>query len=296
MSDSTDVSTCSTPKKGSMPVWFTAGILGVFLGGAGGILLAMYGYDYRMKKLKTPDGAAADAAALGAEPPAAGTAAPTAMGGPGMGGMMGPPGAGGPGMGGMMGPPGGMGGGMGGPGGGMGGPGGGGPSGKRNLTALVGKVELLSRPNIQITLDAQQQAKFAAELAELRSAEKLSDDDAQKRLEALEALLTPEQKETLDAVALPRRGGGGGPGGGMMGPAPGGAGPGAEPDANPFAQEANEQRLNDLLSRLQPAGENKEPDAKNEEPTAENKEPAAKSDEPAADNKEPAAENKEAAE
>ena len=231
MSDSTDVSAPATPAPKSMPVWFIAGILGVFIGGAGGMLLAVFGYDYRMKQIKTPDLSAMGAGAPGA----------FASGAPGPGG--------GPGM-------------------GMPGMGGGGPSGKRNLTAFVGKVELLSRPNIQLTLNAEQQAKLAAELATLESAEKMTDEDAQQHLEALEALLTPEQKEGLDAVSLPRRGGGGTMGGGggsamgggamggggMMG-APGGMPGGGDPDENPFAQETNQQRLHDLLARLQPAEE-----------------------------------------
>lgn len=238
MSDSTDVSVPAAPAAKSMPVWFIAGILGVFIGGAGGMLLAVFGYNYRMKQLKAPDLSAFGAGGPGAFAPGAP--------GPGMGmpGMAGP-GMGGPGM------------------------GGGGPSGKRNLTAFVGKVELLSRPNIQLTLDAEQQAKLAAELATLEQAEKMSDEDAQKHLDALEALLTPEQKEGLDAISLPRRGGGGGGpmggGGGMMGGgpmggamgAPGGMPGGGATDENPFAQETNQQRLHDLLARLQPPAEEK---------------------------------------
>lgn len=243
MSDSNDVSrtdnsapaeaATAAPARKSMPTWFIAGILGVFIGGGGGMLLAMYGYDYRMKKIKTPDAAQLDMTAAGMSAPGPGSEPP----GPGM-----PP------------PPG-MG--MGGPGMGMGGPGmggGGGPSGKRDLTTFIGKVELLSRPNVQLQLDAEQQAKLAAELEGLEKAEKMTDDDAEKRLEAFEALLTPEQKDALDAVALPRRGRGGPPGGGPGGAGSGGAGPGGEsPDDNPFAQETNQKRLHDLLSRLQSA-------------------------------------------
>jgi hypothetical protein len=236
MSESTDV---SAPAAKSMPVWFIAGILGVFIGGAGGMLLAMFGYDYRMKQIKTPD-----LSALGAGGPSAfAPGAPGPGGGPGMG----MPGMGGPGMGGP-------------------GMGGGGPSGKRNLTAFVGKVELLSRPNIQLTLDAEQQSKLAAELASLEQAEKMTDEEAQQHLESLEALLTPEQKEGLDAVSLPRRGGGAMGGGAMGGGAMGGGGPmgapggmpgGGDPEENPFAQETNQQRLHDLLARLQPPAEEK---------------------------------------
>lgn len=203
------------------------------MGGGGGMLLAMYGYDYRMRNVKTPDSAQSDAVAAGMPAPGPGSGPPgppTPGPGMGMGGMGGP----GMGMGGM----------------GMGGPGmGGGPSGKRDLTAFVGKVELLSRPNIKLALDAEQQAKLAAELQALEKTETMTDEDAQQRLEALQALLTTEQQDALDAVALPRRGGGGGGGGGPMG------GAAESPDENPFAQEANQKRLHDLLSRVQPAAE-----------------------------------------
>lgn len=247
MSDPTEVSTTgqpapAAPGQKAMPAWFVAGILGVFIGGGGGMLLAMYGYDYRRKEIKTPDGAQLDAISAGMPAPGPGAPAPgMGMGGGGMGMGMGGGGmGGGPGMGG-----GGMGMGMGGPG--MGG----GPSGKRDLTAFVGKVELLSRPNIQLTLDAEQQAKLAAELQALEKAETMTDEDAQKRLETLQALFTPEQNDALEAVALPRRGRGGGAGPGGPG------GPGAAPpaDENPFAQEANQKRLHDLLSRVQPSAE-----------------------------------------
>ena len=110
---------------------------------------------------------------------------------------------------------GGMGPGMPGMGGGMGR--GGGAAGKRNLTALVGKLELLSREDLKLhlTLDADQSAQVAKELAALDTAETLTADEAQEHLDALEGLLTPEQKVAVDAIGLPRSGGGGG--GGRMG-------------------------------------------------------------------------------
>ncbi|HEV7223596.1 MAG TPA: hypothetical protein VGN42_12895 [Pirellulales bacterium] len=141
---------------------------------------------------------------------------------------------------------------MGGGGGEMGGAGGGGggaaATGKRDLTALVGKLELLSREDLKLhlTLDADQSAQVAKELAALDTAETLTAEEAQEHLDVLEALLTPQQKAAVDAIGLPRPGGGGGGmgGGGMGAPAP---------DQNPFAQEANQKRLQDLLGRLKPA-------------------------------------------
>ncbi len=131
----------------------------------------------------------------------------------------------------------------------MGSPSGGmGAAGKRNLTALVGKLELLSRDNLNLhlTFDQEQAQKISAELANLEAAKTLTDEEAQSRLEALQASLTPEQKETVDAIGWPRPAGGGGPGaGGGMGA--------AAADANPFAQETNENRLTELLGRLKSA-------------------------------------------
>ena len=162
----------------------------------------------------------------------------------------------------------------------MGGGGMGGGGGKRNLTSLVGKLELLSRPELKlpIELDQQQATKVAAKLEELQKAEKMTAEEAQNHLDALEALLTSEQKATLDLIGLPfgRAGAGGGrgaagrPGGRGASPptanAPsGGGGPpmaammgaggpgGGSPDDNPFSQDANRQRLHDLLTRLAPS-------------------------------------------
>jgi len=189
--------------------------------------------------------------------------------------------------GGMMGGGGGMMGGM------MGGGGGGGGGGKRALTAWVGKLELLSRPqlNLRVELTPEQVAKLSPLLAEAATAEKMTADDATELQTALEAVLTAEQNEALAAISLPfARGGGGGfggfgggggggggrgpggpggpgggpggpgggpggpgggpggPGGGMMGGMMGGMG-GGNPDENPFTQEVNKQRLEDLLAR-----------------------------------------------
>jgi hypothetical protein len=170
-------------------------------------------------------------------------------------------------------------------GGGMGGMmGGGGGGGKFALTSLVGRLELLSRPDLKlhVELNEEQSKAIAAKLAALDKAETMTGDEAQEALDALEALLTPEQKEVVNTIGLPRggRGGGGGgrgaggrpgggppgaggpPGGGRGGP-PGGGPPGGggmmgmgmgggNPDENPFTQEANQKRLRDLLARLAP--------------------------------------------
>ena len=243
MSTTSDTSTKQGESSGAVPAWIAAGLLGLAIG-IGGTVLTMQGLGYTTEKHElTP---ASKASGPSPSPsPAGGGGAPPAMG------------LGGGGMGGMMG-------------------GGGGAPGKRNLTSLVGKLELLSRPslNLHVELSAEQAKSIAAKLAELDKSEKMTADEADEHLAALEELLTPEQKETLGLVGLPfgRPGGGaaGRPGAGAPGsgaPAPGapgsgapGAGgpPGGSPDANPFAQETNQKRLRDLLGRLAP-GSNEAP-------------------------------------
>src|SRR5262249_30354740 len=143
---------------------------------------------------------------------------------------------------------------------------------------------LLSRPDLKlhVELSEEQSKAIAAKLTELDTAEKMTGDEAQEAIDALEALLTAEQKEIVNAIGLPRggRGGGGGrgaggrpgggppgaggPGGGRGGP-PGGGPPGGggmmgmrmgmgggNPDENPFTQNANQKPLRDLLARLAP--------------------------------------------
>ena len=281
MSQTTPDVTKQSDGANSVPAWIASGILGLAVG-AGGMYLGMN--------------------FIGPEKPKSTVATKTTGG---------PPGPGQPGGGAMMGPMmggGGMGmggGGMG--GGGMGGGGfGGGGGGKRNLTSLVGKLELLSRADVKlhVELDAEQAKKVAAKLEELDKAEKMTAEEAQARLDSLEALLTPEQKSTLDLIGLPfGRGGAGGGRGGLgaagrpgagtqpppvAGAPPGGAVPpmaamgggagGGSPDDNPFTQEANQKRLRDLLSRLSPDSSAKGSPEKTPESPAAEKPAAEKSD------------------
>lgn len=138
--------------------------------------------------------------------------------------------------------------------------GGGGAGGKRALTSFVGKLELLSRPelDLRIELSPEQVAKLAPLLADAAAAETMTGADADSLQMSLEEILTAEQKETLARIALPfgmgggggrgAGGGGRGAGGGMMGP-PGGG----NADENPFAEESAKKRLDDLMSRWKPA-------------------------------------------
>lgn len=211
----------NTPE--AVPAWFTAGLLGLVVGG-GATFLGMHFYGYQLN-----------------------TAAKVAPVSPGGGGPGGGPGggSGGPGGGGAGGPGGGMGGGM--MGGGPGGGGGGGAAqAKRELTSFVGKLDLLSQ-GVRVELSATQSNELAEKLASLEKAEKMTSDEAKANFEALEAILSDEQKATLAKIELarPPRAAGGGPGAPTMG------GPGAPEDLNPFQQDPNQQRLQDLLSRLQ---------------------------------------------
>jgi hypothetical protein len=242
-----------TPQRAgdSLPAWVSAGIVGLALGG-GGTYLVMQNYVVGNK-----------ATAAAPTMPMAGGSSMMGMGGMG-GGMMG-------GGGGMMG-------------------GGGGGGVKRGLTSLVGKLELLSRPDLKLNVELadDQKEKIAAKLDQLAKAEKMTAEDAEAHVADLESLLTDEQKATLGLVGLPPparggAGGGGPPGaggapraGGPPGAAapPGGAGPsgitgppgmggmmgggGPPPDENPFTQEVNEKRIKDLLGRLSGAPAEKE--------------------------------------
>jgi hypothetical protein len=250
----------NTPQRAgdSLPAWISAGVVGLAVG-IGGTYLAFH------------NGMLSTAKASAATPTTAPPIGPPPGGGSMGGGMMGG------GMGGMM---------------GMGGGGGGGGGGaKRSLTQLVGKLELLSRPDLKLNVDLapDQTEKIAAKLDQLAKAEKMTGEEAEEHLADLEGVLSEEQKATLAQVGLPpppRGGGGGRPGGGGppgAGGPPGGApapamggmggmmGSGPPPDENPFGQEANQKRLSDLLGRLNPGAAAKEAatEDKKEEPKTE---------------------------
>jgi hypothetical protein len=231
----------------AVPMWLSAGLVGAFVGG-GAALATMHGVGYHW-------------------------AEPTRTGGGGSG--YGP--ASGGGMGGAapgMGAPGGMGGGMMGGGmmgGMMGGGGGAAPRSRRDLTTLVGKLDLLTR-GVAIELTDEQASQIAEAISDLGSEDEMTEDQAKERLDGLKEILTAENRSALDSIELPRRGGGrgaggpggGGPGGGMMGMmgagmggggpmATGSAGQGQASNENPFKQEENAKRLENLLARLRPA-------------------------------------------
>jgi hypothetical protein len=98
-----------------------------------------------------------------------------------------------------------------GPPGGMFGPGGGakgkgkgggkGPGPKMQLNTLIEKLDLLTTRPLTLTLDAAQKKQIREQLEALSQEAKVSDEDAQKRLDALLAVLK-DQKEPLAAVGF----------------------------------------------------------------------------------------------
>jgi hypothetical protein len=223
-----------------VPSWIGAGIIGLMVG-AGSTLIVMRSY--------APSSTSREGIATtrpSSEGPGPG---PMSGGPPAMTGM----GAGMPGMGGgMMG----MGGGM------MGG----GVRGKRNLTSLVGKLDLLTRETLHLELTPEQSAKIADHLVSLEKPEEMTEEEAQKQFETLQALLSPEQRAIADSISLPFTR----PTGAMTG---GPAGPSQE---NPLRQETNQKRLHDLLARIQP-GSFKAPDSGPAKADENSSDPATKS-------------------
>jgi len=213
-------------------VWLTSAVVGMLLGSVGSVaIVCLAGYHIevmpgRPEVFPAPPVPGTDEAAMDDM---------SGMGGPGMRG----PGMGGPGMGG--GRP---------------------PRPKRDLTTLVRKIDLLTG-DVGLTLSDEQVGSLLDCLADLETAEAMSDDDAQAKHDGILAVLDEDQQSRLDAISLPRRRpggfggpggpGGGGPGGGGMG-GPGG-GEQAE-DANPFQEESNAEALTHLRERF---GANEKP-------------------------------------
>jgi len=131
------------------------------------------------------------------------------------------------------------------------------PRPKRDLTALVQKLDLLTG-DIGITLTAEQAAAVNDCLRDVEKSAKMSDDDAKAKHDQLMALLNENQKARLKAIELPQPAGGG-PGicpmtgkakparPGMMGAGP----PGWEDESqNPFQQDAEGRAVKSLHERL----------------------------------------------
>jgi hypothetical protein len=123
---------------------------------------------------------------------------------------------------------------------------------KSNLTSLVGKLEMLSRPDLELRVELapEQVPVVVALLNRLDEAQTMTAEEAQSYLVDLDSLLTEEQKRTLEFVVLPMARG--------KGPSPVMGDAGSAPNENPFSQETNRNRLRALLKRLDPTGNNPE--------------------------------------
>jgi hypothetical protein len=111
-----------------------------------------------------------------------------------------------------------------------------GPSAKNQLATLVKKLDLLTSNALALSLADDQKKAIAEQVNGLDSATELTEDDAQKRLDALLAAVAAS-KDTLLAVGFRWPG----EGGGFRPPAD---------TPNPFTDEANAQALKSLQERV----------------------------------------------
>ena len=142
----------------------------------------------------------------------------------------------------------------------MGGRGGGSrESGKRDLTTLVRKLELLTG-EVSVKLSEEQIVSVTKKLVALGGEKSLNEEQAKAAYEELQELLTDVQQEQLKKISLPRsrggRRGGGFGGGGRSGPPPGaqtgdgGSGEAEQEEGNPFTESANGKALLAFLERF----------------------------------------------
>jgi hypothetical protein len=132
---------------------------------------------------------------------------------------------------------------MGPPGGASGGFGGMRPQPKAQLARLVSKIDQLTQKPLHLTLTTEQQAKLREQLEGLNEKPELSDEDAQKRLDAILAIVK-DDKETLEAAGFNWPGQQGGGRGGF----------GQQPPPNPFKEGPNAKHLKSLQDQLAKKG------------------------------------------
>jgi len=139
------------------------------------------------------------------------------------------------------------GGGPGGPGGqagpagqGRGGRGGNTDANKTRLASLVAKLDVLTQKPLSINLNEEQQKKLQAELKGLDEKEQLSTEECDERLKAILALLTDDNRETLQEVGFRTQRGGG----------QGGIGQLPQTPPNPFKTEENAKHLKALQEKV----------------------------------------------
>src|SRR5262249_24579502 len=132
----------------------------------------------------------------------------------------------------------------GGGGGGTGKGGGGGgmrPTAKTQLTVLVNKLDILVTKPLSVELTPEQKKKVLDEIKELGEKEELSEEEAQKHLDALLALLE-SKKDTLEAAGFRWPGAA--------------ANPLPQPPPNPFKDGNNEKHLKSLNAQLRKSAGN----------------------------------------
>ena len=112
---------------------------------------------------------------------------------------------------------------------------------KRQLVALVGKLDLCSREDLHLSIkfEAEQARKLAMLLVQLETAETMTEDEVLSRLKALQGLLTTEQSDVLSMIDLPRP-----EDIALIGMPP------PPPHESPFAHGMARNRLQALLGRL----------------------------------------------
>lgn len=117
--------------------------------------------------------------------------------------------------------------------------GGGGPNPKAQLASLIGKLDVLTRQSLKVTLTAEQKTKVRDLIQKLDEQKELSDDEAEAKVKDLKQLLNEDQRKTLEAAGYRWPGEGGGRGG-----------PPTTPQ-NPFTEGENKEHLKSLRAQLQ---------------------------------------------
>jgi hypothetical protein len=105
-----------------------------------------------------------------------------------------------------------------------------GPTAKDLLALLVAKLDRLTAPPARLTLNQEERKQVLSQLEGLADSKSISEDQAQKRLDALFDILKEHQK-TLLSADFPW--------------------PGSERRANPFLEEENGAHLNALKAKLE---------------------------------------------
>jgi hypothetical protein len=191
-----------------VPGAVVSGVICLLLGVAGGVVIASFTeFNLNKQAAANPDagGEATDGGGKGGMPPMAG------------GGMGGGKGGGGKGKGGFT------------------------PSPKAQLTQLVGKLDVLTKKPLAVSLTPDQKKQATEILAGIEAKDALSDDEAKAKLDAL-LKLVEGQRDTLEAAGYrwPDAGGG----------RPGGGGMGGGPPPNPFKEGEPGAQLKSLQDTL----------------------------------------------